>query len=449
MAMFETMSVPQAILKNTIPAMVAVLFNLVYNLADTFFIGLTHDDLKVAAISLGTPLFLILTAMGTVFGMGGTSVISRALGKGDKDYAKKTCSFCMWGGIVGGIILLAIYEIFANPILSVLGASESTWDYAMAYMRIIAIAGPFAVITSAFSNIIRCEGKSMTATLGMLGGNLLNIILDPIFILGFGMGTRGAALATTISMLVAACYYFLYFALGKSMLSASLKDFSMKNKIFSSVMIIGIPSAFGTLMVSVATIIMNARMAAYNDLAVAATGVATKITMFATMLAGGIGQGVQSLIGYCVGAHKWDRLKKLMYFSLAFAFILCLAVSLLCIGFAEPIVNVFLTETESSGYAMQFTREMLITGALVGVFYVAANTLQAMGAAGSALFLNLSRQGIFFIPLMFIFQAIVGMNGIIIAQPIADVVAFVVSVLLLMHSYSSLKKKAGLEGEVA
>ncbi len=449
MAIFDTMPVPKAIIKNTIPAMIAILFNLVYNLADTFFIGLTHSDIQVAAISLGTPLFMVLTAMGTVFGMGGTSLISRSLGEGKEEYAKKVCSFCMWGGLVGGAILMVIYLVAINPILSMLGASADTWDYAYSYVRIIAFAGPFAVIPSAFSNIIRCEGKSMTATIGMIGGNILNIILDPILILGFHMGTAGAAIATTVSMIAASCYYFIYFASGKSMLSARPKDFSMKNKIFTSVIAIGVPSAFGTLMVSVATIIMNNRMAAYSDMALAAIGVASKITMFATMLAGGIGQGVQSLVGYSVGAHHWKRMKSLMKFSLIFAFFFCLVVSVFCLVFARPLVGLFLTEMDSLDYATLFTRILLITGALVGVFYVSANTLQAMGGAMEALFLNLSRQGIFYIPLLFIIERIIGMNGIVIAQPIADVLAFAVGLLLLLSKSKRLMKKAAQLSETS
>ncbi len=441
MEIFVSMPVSKAVIKNTIPAMIAVLFNLIYNLADTFFVGLTNNDIQVAAISLGTPLFMVLTAMGTIFGMGGTSVISRALGKGDQKYAKRVCSFCMWGGLIGGVILMVLYFIFANPILRVLGASTETWDYARSYLLIIAIAGPFAVVPTAFSNIIRCEGKSIGATIGMIGGNILNIILDPIFILGLHMGTAGAALATLISMIAAACYYFVYFASGKSMLSAGLKYFSVKDHILTSVLAIGVPSCFGTLMVSVATIIMNARMAIYSDFAVAAVGVATKITMFATMLAGGIGQGVQSLIGYCVGARKWERMKQFIVFSLIFAFIFCLVVSGLCFAFAGPLVKLFLTETDSLTYAKFFARVLLCTGALVGVFYVIANTLQAMGAAIASLVLNLSRQGIIFIPLLFILQAVIGINGIVIAQPIADGLTIVLAIILLVHTSKGLVRK--------
>ncbi len=454
MEIFVSMPIWKAVFKNSLPAMVAILFNLVYNLADTFFIGLTHDDYAVAAISLGTPLFMLLTAVGTIFGVGGVSVISRSLGKGDHDYAKKTCSFCMWAGLAGGLILTIIYLVFTNPILRLLGASDNTWSYAQIYVRIIAFAGPFAVVPSTFSNIIRCEGKSMTATIGMLGGNLLNIILDPIFILGFGMGTAGAGLATTLSMVAASCYYFIYFARGKSMLSASPKDFSARNKICSSVLVIGLPSCLGTLMVSVATIIMNSQMAKYDDLAVAGVGVATKITMFATMLAGGIGQGVQSLIGYCVGAKLWKRLRSFMYFSLAFAFIFCGLVSALCYGFARPIVDAFLTEPDALDFGVTFTRHLLITGALVGIFYLSANTIQAMGAAVATLILNLSRQGFLYIPLMFIMQyamksangAMGAVNGIVWAQPVADVIAFVLAVVLLIFTYRSLMKKAEKEG---
>ncbi len=444
MEIFETMSVPQAVFRNAIPAMIAVLFTIVYNLADTYFIGLTHDDLQVAAVSLCGPLFTIFTAIGTIFGMGGTSVISRAMGEGKRDYCKKVCSFCMWTGLGCGILLLIIYFVFMHPLLSVLGASADTWDYAKNYLQMIALAGPFAIIPSAYSNIIRCEGKSTVATLGMIGGNILNIILDPILILVFNMGTRGAGLATLISMIAATAYYVIYFMRGTSILSIKLKDYSAKEHIVPNVLAIGIPACLGSLMISFSTMIVHAQMASYSDMALAAIGIALKVLMVATMLAGGIGQGVQAILGYCVGAHKWDRFKSCLNFSMWFAFIFCAVIAIVCYIFAKPIVGLFLTEVESINYATQFTRIVLWTSPIVGMFYVMANTIQAMGAAVQALVLNLSRQGFVFIPVLFIMKAIMGMNGLVWAQPVSDIISFAIAIWLLVYTFKSLRKKAEL-----
>ena len=260
MEVFSKAPVSQAVFKNALPAIAAMLMVLVYNLADTFFIGQTHDALQVTAVSLATPVFLMFMAVGTAFGIGGTSVISRALGEGKKEYAKKVCSFCMWscivvgvslatpvflmfmavgtafgiGGtsvisralgegkkeyakkvcsfcmwscIVVGVVIAALFLIFMNPILSLIGASSDTWDLSKTYLSIVACSGPFVLISNCYANIIRAEGEAGKAMMGQLLGNLLNFILDPVMILGFGWNIAGAAIATVIGNLFGAGYY--------------------------------------------------------------------------------------------------------------------------------------------------------------------------------------------------------------------------------------------------
>lgn len=225
MEIFEKAPIPTAVLKNAVPAMAAMLMVLVYNLADTFFIGQTHDDIQVAAVSLATPAFLIFMAVGTIFGIGGTSVISRAMGEGRPDYAKKVCSFCMWSCAAVGLVMSALFLIFMEQILHLMGASADTWDFARTYLTIVSCSGPFVLIANCYSNIIRAEGRSGTAMMGQLLGNLLNVILDPIMILAFGWEIAGAAIATVIGNVVGAGYYILYFLRGKSTLSIHPRDF--------------------------------------------------------------------------------------------------------------------------------------------------------------------------------------------------------------------------------
>ena len=198
---FSNMPVPKAVMKNALPAMAAMLMVLVYNLADTFFIGQTHNALLVAAVSLATPVYLIFMSLGTLFGIGGTSVISRALGEGNKEKARKSCAFCFWGCVFVGILLAALILIFIDPILSLIGASADTYEYAKSYLSIIVFAGPFVLISNCYGNVIRTEGESGKAMLGLLLGNLVNIILDSIFILALGLDIKGAATsALLISM---------------------------------------------------------------------------------------------------------------------------------------------------------------------------------------------------------------------------------------------------------
>lgn len=190
-------------------------------------------------------------AVGTMFGIGGTSVISRAMGEGKTEYAKKVSSFCMWGCVAVGVLMSACMLIFVDPILSLVGASEDTWSLAKTYLVIVVCCGPFVRISNCYSNVIRTEGESAKAMMGTLIGNLLNVVLDPIMILGFGWNIAGAAIATVIGNVVGAGYYILYFLRGKSSLSIRMKDFAIKDKVASSVLAIGIPATFGSVLMSV------------------------------------------------------------------------------------------------------------------------------------------------------------------------------------------------------
>lgn len=445
---FTQMPVPKAVLKSTIPAMAAMLMVLIYNLADTFFIGQTGDDILVAAVSLATPVFLIFMAVGTIFGMGGTSVISRALGEGRKEYAKKVCSFCMWSCVFAGIIMSAVFLCFTDSILSLVGASSDTLEAAKTYLIIVAFGGPFVLISNCFSNVVRAEGHSKTAMAGQLIGNLLNVILDPIMILGFGWKIAGAAIATVIGNVAGAVFYIVYYLSGKSILSISMKDFSAKDKIFSGVLSIGIPASLGSLLMSVSQIIVNSQMTRYGDMALAGIGVAMKVTMITGMICIGFGQGIQPLLGYCVGARLWIRFKKIMKFSVISALVLSTVMTLLCRVLENKLVGAFLSEPSAFGYAISFTNILLTTSILFGVFYVIANALQAMGAATAALIINLSRQGIIYIPALFILQSFKGAVGLAWAQPAADLLSTALVIVLYFVTVRKLESYSEKENEM-
>lgn len=430
MDIFGKAPVPMAVLKNALPAMLAMLMVLVYNLADTFFIGQTHDDIQVAAVSLATPVFLIFMAAGTVFGIGGTSVISRAMGEGRREYARKACAFCMWGCIAVGMAMSVFMLIFMDGILSLIGASADTWELSKTYLKIVTFSGPFVLISNCYSNVIRAEGQSGKAMLGQLLGNLLNVVLDPIMILGFKLNIAGAAVATVIGNFAGAGYYILYFLRGNSSLSINPKDVTLKGGVCRDILAIGVPAALGSVLMSVSQIIINSRMAGYGDMAVAAMGVAMKVVIITGMVCMGLGQGVQPLLGYCVGAKLWERFKKILKFSVLFALCLSTVLTGICYIFTDKIVSVFLTNETAFDYAVRFSQILLTTSILFGVFYVMTNALQAMGAAAEALIINISRQGIIFTPAVFILEAAVGMNGLVWAQPAADILSLIIAVVL-------------------
>lgn len=444
---FRSAPVPKAVLQNCVPAMIGMVMTLFYNLADTFFIGQTHDDILVASIALATPVFLLLTAFGTIFSVGGTSVISRALGEGKHEYARKVSSFCTWSCVVIGILVGAFLIVFIDPVLSMTGASSDTWEPAKTYLIIIAVCGPFSLLGSCFQGLTRAEGKATVSMTGMMVGNILNIILDPIFILALDGGIAGAAWATVIGNAAAAVYYLIYYIRGRSVLSIRPKDFTVKDGILTGVLAIGIPSSLATVTMSISQILLNSTISSYNDMALAASGVATKVTMFVSTICMGMGTGVQPLVGFCVGAKMWERFRKVMRFSFILSMGAGAAMALICYLFAPQIVNVFLTDQSAFSYGVHFARILLSTSFLFGSFNVLSNAIQGMGAAKESLVVNIARQGIIYIPALYLMNSLLGLDGTLWAQPVSDVLAFVLALGLYFVTYKKLLHSSDVQFE--
>ena len=331
--------------------------------------------------------------------------------------------------------MASLFWLCMDPLLNLMGVSPDVWDYAETYMMIVTVSGPFVILSNCFSGILRAEGQANTSMMGMLLGNVVNIILDPIMIIWLGWEIAGAAIATVIGNVLAGVYYLLYYRKGTSLLSIHPKDFSIKDGILKNVMVIGIPASLGSLLMSVSQILLNGRMMTYGDMPVAGMGVASKVTMMTGMICIGLGQGVQPLLGYCVGAKNWERFKKALTFSLAFAFAISVVMTGICYLFVEQIVNLVLTNADSFVYGCQFARILLTTGFLFGVYYVLTNTLQAMGAATQSFIINLSRQGLLFIPFLFILESFMGLNGLLWAQPVVDVLSLLLAIVLYVPTY--------------
>lgn len=429
---FLTGKISTVVIKNALPAVIAMIMVIVYNLADTVFISLTKDDYQMAAVAMGAPVFMIFMSLGTLFGVGGTSVISRALGNDDKEKAQKACSFCTWASAGIGVVLTVALWIFIKPLAVGLGATENTMDYACTYLKITIGCGAFSMVANCLSNLLRAEGQAMKAMTGTLIGNLLNVVLDAIFILVFNWGVMGVAVATVIGNVVGCLYYILFYVGKKSVLSISIKNFSMKGGIFWDVVSIGISASLANLLVSITTIIVNKELAGLNELYVPAYGVTSKILMIVSMLGIGISAGVQPVLGFCYGAKAKERFMNVLKFSIIFTTGVCLVISAICFAFAGPVVNALLTEKDAMEAGLHFTRIMLITVWLTGAFVVLQNTLQAMGAAVPALLASLFRQAIIYIPMLFIMKYIMGCDGIIWAQPICDVASmFIISGMVI------------------
>lgn len=433
---FRDAPIPKAVLLNAIPSIISMIMVLVYNLADTFFIGQTKNPLMVAAVSVATPAFLLFMAIGMLFGIGGTSLISRMLGEGRKDVAKKASSFCFWTGLGIGIISMILMIIFSRQVCMAIGASENTIGYASTYLRIVAVGIPFLIISNAFSNIIRSEGQANIAMAGMIIGNLINIILDPVMILGLNWNVTGAAVATVLGNVFSAVFYIAHICSKKSLLSVKIKDYTIDSKIWKGVFAIGVPASLNSILMSVSNIFINTCMKEHGDILVAGLGVAMKVNMIAVMLLIGVGVGIQPLLGYCYGANNRKRYLGVLKFSVGFALCLSFVMSAICYLGAAPLAKAFLDDKEAFDYAFAFSRIYILSGPVLGLLFVFMNAIQSMGAAFPSLILSISRQGIIYLPILFTIKMVSDTpTHLAITQPATDYIATILAIVLFIIAY--------------
>lgn len=335
---FENVSVRKAIMIQVIPAIVSMIFILIYNIADTFFIGQTGDALQVAAVSLATPVYLLFMAIGTLYGIGGTSAISRALGRGESVYAKSVSAFCYWASLFTGIGFIVFFYSCMEFILSWIGVSSQTADFTRLYLETIAWGAPFVLISNSFSNILRAEGKSGKAMLGMIIGTIINIILDPLFILTWDKGIEGAVWANVIGNFISTVYYWFLLTGKTTRLSIAWKDLRISLHLIKEIFSIGFPAALNCILMSVSNIVLNLFLIDYGDIPVAAMGIAMKVCMIVVLLQIGLGQGVQPLLGYCYGARNKKRFQEIIRYTNHLGLIMGIVLTVICYCFAGTIV---------------------------------------------------------------------------------------------------------------
>ena len=422
--------ISKQVISNIIPAIVVEIMILIYNLADTFFIAQTGDPLQIAAVSLAAPVFLVLIASGIIFMAGAMSFISRSLGAGQTERANNIASFCIWTSLALGAVMAVIFMFFIERILRAIGASPETFRLAHSYLSIVMMSAPFVLFSMACSGIMRAENHATGAMIGQIVGNMLNVILDPIMILYFGWGITGAAIATSVSIFIGALYYLGYFLSGRSSISIHIKHFRIKDSTAWGVLAIGIPSCLDLLLMSIAQILMNSLMSVYGDMAVAAAGVVMRIDQITGLFAMGAGQGVQPLLGFCVGAQDWERYRAMLKFALKFTITTSLIMIAGCYLFTSNIVSIFLNEPEAFKYAVEFLHIKLSSSILFAVFFILVNALQAMGAGKASLILSVCRQCVLYMPLLFILEHFAGEYGIILALPAAELLSLLQTVII-------------------
>lgn len=438
--LFEHAPVPKAVATMAVPSIITMLVVVIYNMADTFFIGQTNDAMQVAAVSLATPVFMIFMALGNLFGIGGTSAISRALGEKKTERAKQISSFCAYASLGVGFVVMLLFLLLMNPILVLIGASENTIGYAGIYLQIVSFGGPFIVFSNAFGNILRAEGAAKESMIGNMIGTFTNILLDPVFILGLNWGVAGAALATVIGNAAACAFYLFYFLRKKSVLSIHPRDFRMGSGIAANVMLIGVPASLNNILMSCANVVLNNALAGYGDTPVAAMGVALKVNMFVVLLQIGLCAGIQPLIGYNYGSGNHKRLKKIFRFTGIVAVVLGTVLTAIMVIARTPIIHAFIDDAAVVNLGIEMVIALQLAGPFIGLLFLCINTLQGMGKALPSLVLTVCRQGLIFVPLILILDAVFGLEGVIYAQCTADFISIILALMICFIVMRELKK---------
>lgn len=430
--LFEEAPVAKAVATMAVPTIISMLVVVIYNMADTFFIGQTNDAMQVAAVSLATPIFMVFMALGNLFGIGGSSAISRTLGEKNLERARQMSSFCCYASLGLGVIMMAIFLLGMDGILHMIGASENTYAYARQYLTYISFGGPFIMFSTAFGNILRGEGAAKESMIGNMIGTLVNIILDPIMILGLGWGVTGAAVATVIGNIAASLFYLFHFLKKKSSLSIHWQDFHMGDRIATGIMAIGIPASLNNILMSCANIVLNNVLAQYGDTPVAAMGVAMKANMLVVLLQIGLCAGIQPLIGYNYGAKNSQRLKKVFFFTGLCAVLMGTGLTIFMVAARETVIRTFINDRQVIAYGIQMVIALQLSGPVIGILFLCINTIQGMGKALPSLVLTICRQGLVFIPLVFLLNRLFQLDGVVYAQAAADFISIILSVVICM-----------------
>lgn len=432
--LFARAPIPRAYFKMALPVVLSMLVSLVYNMVDTWFIAQTQNTALVAGVSLCAPMFTLMVAMGDIFGLGGSSLISRLLGQGEEKRVRHVSAFCSYGAIVWGVLVGALMLIFRQPILHLLGASSDTMDSAMAYYSYLALGAPAIIFTLVPSNILRTEGMAVASMVGSITGTVVNIILDPIFIFGLNMGAGGAALATVLSNVVSAVLFIVLLVTKSQRLSVRPGDCSVQGTELREILVIGVPASITNLMQSFAMALTNRFLLPYGTENVAALGIALKVNMIVMLIMVGFAFGAQPLLGYNYGANNRERLRDILKFDVLVQLVFSVVMTVVFLISAPQIIRIFMSNGGVIQAGSRILRCMVITMPLMGIILVCTTLFQAAGKAMPAFLLSISRQGVALLICMVVLSAVFGFYGVILAQAAADVVSVILALVLLRRS---------------
>jgi len=440
MELLGSTSIPKALLAMGIPTMIGMLVNAFYNLVDAYFVGGLGES-QMGAISVVYPLGQVVVGLGLLFGNGAASYISRLLGRGDKENADKVASTALYSSVSVGAVIIIISMVFLHPILKLLGATDSILPYAATYAGIYIVSCIFNVFNVTMNNIVTSEGAAKTTMCALLTGAVLNIALDPLFIYVFDLGVAGAAIATAISQVVSTCVYLTYIFRKKSVFHFRVKDCTYTKETMSEIFKIGIPTLVFQILTSVSISLINNAAGDYGDSAIAGMGVVTRLISMGSLSVFGFIKGFQPIAGYSYGAKKFDRLREAIKTSILWSTVFCVIFGVILALFPTAIVSQFTKgDAEMIRIGAESLRANGISIMLFGFYTVYSSLFLALGKGREGFILGACRQGICFIPVILLLPIVWGLNGIMYAQPIADVLSAVITVFMAIPLHKKLNE---------
>ena len=429
---FERLPIKRAVLLQIIPAIASQMITLLYNLADTYFVGMLNDPGETAAVTVGYASFVFLTAISNLFGVGGASALARSLGRGEKDAAGRISSVAFWLGAFSSLLFSLIFLLFQRPLLMICGADADTLELAVSYTTwAVVIGGPATILNVLLANLIRAEGSAAHASIGVSIGGIANIILDPIFILptGLGLGALGAGAATALSNLISTIYFIalIFIKRKRTIISLSIKKLRYTGVYLKSILSVGFPSALQYALTVVAVSAQLNFMSGYATEAVAAVGIVKKLDQLPLFFSIGVANGLFPMIAYNHAAGNYERRQRAFRFGCGIS----LAFSLLCLVFYEifpgALTGLFIQDQATIEYASVFLRIMVTAMPMMSLCYPLIIQFQAMGRVRESLICSVIRKGVLDIPLLFILNALIPLYGCVLVQPIVDTVSLIVA----------------------
>ena len=421
----------KAVIKLGVPLIAGMFIMVLYNLVDTYFIGLMRDDYQLAAVNLAYPVMMISIAISNMIGTGASSLIARSLGAGDREKADHTVTAGFVLTVVNSMIVAVMGLILLGPIVKGLGAQANTFDYTRQYVQVILAGSLFTMGNYTFGQLLRSEGSVKQSVAGMIAGTVVNIILDPIFIFALGMEIRGAAIATVLGNAAGMCVSLWFYLSGKTLLRPSLKYIRPTAEILREIFWVGVPATLETLLTSAAYIVNNNLAVSYGELTVAAMGIAQKILSLGNYVYQGFAAGTQPIMGYNYGAKNYRRMIDVLK-----AGVMVCSGTELCIMvvygiFAPQLIGIFTDSSEVISTGSRVLRTIMWILPFVGAVSMSRMSFQAMGKPQYAFAITLVRQLFLYVPLLLILNRVFGFGGMIWAQPVTELIMMAASLTLL------------------